>query len=59
MSSMRGLSSTVGASTATLLRGAKLLDAVSEFGVVKQEPDEEEEKILEQIKAPNILLMLH
>ena len=52
MTSLQGSSSTVGASTATLLRGVKILDAVAASGVVKQEPDEEEEQILQQIQAP-------
>ena len=58
MSSLKGSSSTVGASTATLLRGAKLLDGVASFGVVKQEPDEEEEQILQEIQAPTNMVQL-
>ena len=51
MAELRGSSSTVGASSDSLLRGAMILDDVAANGVVKQEPDEEEEKILQQIQA--------
>ena len=44
-------SSTLQGSSATLARGMDLLDAVAALGVVKTEPDEEEEEMLKQIEA--------
>ena len=51
MAELRGSSSTVGASSDSLVRGAMILDGVAAHGVVKEEPDDEERKILEQIEA--------
>ena len=51
MAELQGSSSTVGASSESLLRGAMILDGVAANGVIKEEPDDEERKILEQIEA--------
>ena len=51
MSGLKGSSSTVGASSATLARGEEILNQIAMFGVVKTEPDDEDAKILAQIEA--------
>ena len=54
MSGLQRSSSTVGNSSATLARGIEFLDNVASHGVVKVEPDDEESKILDQIKAQHV-----
>ena len=41
----------LGGSSATLARGAQILDGVAAHGVIKMEPDDEEEEIMKQIQV--------